>query len=548
MAKVTVGDYLITRLIEVGVRHVFGIPGDYVLGLYEQMERSELELINCADEQGAGFAADAYARISGIGAVCVTYGVGGLKVVNTTAQAFAERSPVIVISGGPGVAERKRDALLHHKFRSFESQRDILAEVTCATAIVDDVERAQDDIDRVIDACRQHSQPVYLEIPRDLVNASFTPRPREAPPQRHEAAEIAEALAETTALVAAARRPVILAGEELARFRLGRQLVALVERSRIPVATTTLSKSVIDETHPRYLGVYEGALGHETTRRYVEGSDCLLILGANLSDVTLGINTARLDPAVTIRANAAGTWVHRHLYPDVSLSELMDGLVEQVPVCEDVAIENPPPPVPWVPRPETPVTIDRLFGCLNAFVDESTTVVADVGDALFAAIDLVVEAWEFVAPAYYLSLGFAVPGGIGVQLANPHTRPLVIVGDGAFQMTGMELTTVVRYGLDPIVILLDNAGYGTERPMLDGPFNDIVPWHYERLPEILGAGQGYDVRTETDLDAALIAARRERGTFSLLRVHLDTGDMSPALRRLTALLADRVRGTGDAPG
>jgi TPP-dependent 2-oxoacid decarboxylase len=226
----------------------------------------------------------------------------------------------------------------------------------------------------------------------------------------------------------------------------------------------------------------------------------------------------------------------------------MDGLVGQVPVCEDIAIENPPAPVPWAPRPETAVTIERLFGCLNAFVDETTTVVADVGDALFAAIDLVVEAWEFVAPAYYLSLGFAVPGSIGVQLANPHTRPLVIVGDGAFQMTGMELTTAVRYGLDPIVILLDNAGYGTERPMLDGPFNDIVPWRYERLPEILGAGQGYDVRTETDLDAALHAARRQRGAFSLLRVHLDAGDMSPALRRLTALMAERVRGTGDASG
>ena len=150
------------------------------------------------------------------------------------------------------------------------------------------------------------------------------------------------------------------------------------------------------------------------------------------------------------------------------------------------------------------------------------------------SIDLVVEAWDFIAPAYYLSLGFAVPGSIGVQLARPGTRPLVIVGDGAFQMTGMELTSAVRYGLDPIVIVLDNAGYGTERPMLDGPFNDVVPWHYERLPELLGAGRGYDVRTEDDLDAALGAARSERGEFALLRVHLEPDDMSidPQLGRI----------------
>jgi indolepyruvate decarboxylase len=527
---------------------VFGIPGDYVLGFYEQLDRSPLELVNCVDEQGAGFAADAYARVNGVGAVCVTYGVGGLKVVNTTAQAFAERSPVIVISGGPGLAERTRDAQLHHKIRSFESQLVVMREVTCAAAIIDDAERAQAVIDATLDAGRRHSQPVYLELPRDLVDVPIVLHSREEPAPQGDDAELAEALAETVALLATAERPLVLAGEELARFRLSEQLEALLERSGLPVATTTLSKSVVDETHPRYVGVYEGALGHETTRRYVEGSDCLVILGANLSDVTLGIDTAQLEPEVTVRANAAQVWVHRHLYPDVSLAAFVSGLAAVIPARAPVAVANPPRPERWLARPEAPVTIERLFRCLNAFVDESTTVVADVGDALFAAIDLVVEAWEFVAPAYYLSLGFAVPGGIGVQLANPRTRPLVIVGDGAFQMTGVELSTAVRYGLDPIVVVLDNAGYGTERPMLDGPFNDILPWRYERLPELLGAGHGFDVRTEGDLEAALAAARAERGAFSLLRVHLDPNDMSPALRRLTALLAERVRARTAAAG
>ena len=537
----TVGAYLIERMSALGVRHVFGIPGDYVLGFYDQLERSALDLVNCADEQGAGFAADAYARINGIGSVCVTYGVGGLKLVNTSAQAFAEKSPVIVISGGPGVREREREALLHHKVRSFESQLVVFQEVTCASAILDDPERAQAEIDRVLAACKRNSQPVYLELPRDVVDRTFAVRPREEPAPRGDAAELHEALTETTELVAAAERPVIIAGEELARFGLSRHLEALLDRSGIPVATTTLSKSVLDETHPLYLGVYEGALGHETTRRYVEHSDCLIILGANLSDVTLGINTARLDPEVTIRSGAAETWVHRHLYPDVSLVEFVAALPAALPVRAAYVVENPPRPQPWVPGPDSPVSIDRLFLCLNAFVDEGITVVADVGDALFASIDLVVEAWDFIAPAYYLSLGFAVPGGIGVQLANPRTRPLIVVGDGAFQMTGTELTTAVKYGLDPIVVVLDNAGFGTERPILDGPFNEVVPWHYERLPELLGAGRGYDVRTEDELDAALISARDVRGEYSLLRVHLEPDDMSPALRRLTALLAENVK-------
>jgi TPP-dependent 2-oxoacid decarboxylase len=541
METVTIGQYLIDRLSELGARHVFGIPGDYVLGFYDLLEKSDLAVINCADEQGAGFAADAYARVNGVGAVCVTYGVGGLKIVNTTAQAFAEKSPVVVISGGPGVAERVKDPLLHHKIRSFDSQLVVFREVTCAAAIINDAHHAQREIDRVLAACLRYSQPVYLELPRDLVGARIELRPRHDAFAISDPEALEEVLAEAAALVAAAKDPVIIAGEEITRFRMGSWLSALLEKTGVPVATTTLSKSVVDETHPLFLGVYEGAIGHEVTRGTVEGSDCLLILGANLSDATLGINTARLDQRVTISSNSTETRVRRHTYPDVLFMDFVEGLVQVLPAAPHRKVVNPAPAIPWVVDPEAPVTIKRLFQRLNAFLGPETTVIADVGDSLFAGIDLVVKTSDFISPAYYLSLGFAVPGAVGVQLADPRSRPLVIVGDGAFQMTGMELTTVVRYGLDPIVILLDNKGYGTERPMLDGPFNDVVNWHYARLPEVLGGGHGYEIHTESELDAALAAAEADRTGFSLLHVHLDKRDLSPALQRLTALLAARVR-------
>jgi indolepyruvate decarboxylase len=276
----TVAGYLIDRLAALGVRHVFGVPGDYVLGFYDRLEKSQLTLINTADEQGAGYAADGYGRMNGIGALCVTYGVGGLKVVNTTAQAFAEKSPVIVISGGPGMAERVREPLLHHKIRSFESQLLIFREVTCAAAIVTDAESAQRTIDRTLAAAVLHRRPVYLELPRDQVDCRIEDVPIRDEPETTDEAALAEALSETAALLAAAHQPVVLAGEELARFGVYHDLPALIDRTGIPVAVTTLSKGVIDETHPLFLGVYEGALGNESTRRYVEESDCLLILGA----------------------------------------------------------------------------------------------------------------------------------------------------------------------------------------------------------------------------------------------------------------------------
>jgi indolepyruvate decarboxylase len=187
------------------------------------------------------------------------------------------------------------------------------------------------------------------------------------------------------------------------------------------------------------------------------------------------------------------------------------------------------------------LSVKRLFERLNGFLSASTVVVADVGDALFGAADLFIrQRTEFISPAYYTSMGFAVPASVGVQLANPKLRPLVLVGDGAFQMTGMELATVARNGLNPVVVVLNNRGYGTERQMQNGPYNDVWPWNYSRLPELLGAGRGFIIRTEAELDAALAQAKCWTESFCLLDVHLAPLDRSPALDRLTARLARRL--------
>src|SRR5216684_193452 len=176
-----IGDYLIQRLYDLGVRHVFGIPGDYVLGFYDLLHRSPLRIINTCDEQGAGFAADAYARMRGLGAVCITYCVGGLKVANTTAEAFAEKSPVVVISGAPGVKEREKNPLLHHKVREFDTQKKVFDQLTIASAVLSDPPTAFQEIDRVLHAALRYKRPVYLELPRDQVLVPGIPhhRPRD---------------------------------------------------------------------------------------------------------------------------------------------------------------------------------------------------------------------------------------------------------------------------------------------------------------------------------------------------------------------------------
>jgi TPP-dependent 2-oxoacid decarboxylase len=539
---VRVGDYLIERLAAHGVGHVFGVPGDFALALMGRMTApgSPLTLVNTCDEQGAGFAADAYARVRGLGAVCVTFGVGGLKVANTTGQAFAEESPVVVISGAPGVGERARHPLLHHKIRRFDDQVRVFERLTAAQAVLDDPETATREIDRVLEAALRLKRPVYLELPRDLVDAEAEVHPRSPrPPAASDPGALAAALAEATDRLRAARRPVLVLGVEAQRFGLVDEVLRLVEATGMPVAETLLGKSAIDNDHPRYIGLYAGKMGRERTWRYVEGSDCLLLLGTALTDLEMGGFTAELDPARCIHATRGRLAIGYHVFERVEMGDFVRGLAAAgLPRC-------PEPDAPWTPEraalppldPATPITVDRLFARLAHCLTEGMVVIADPGDALFGAAELPIRRGTgFLSPAYYASLGFAVPAGLGVGLAEPGLRPLVLVGDGAFQMTGQELSTAVRFGVAPVVVVLNNDGYGTERFIADGTFNDVLRWNYAKLPELLGAGRGFRVETDGDLAAALAAAFADPSTYAILDIRLGRFDVSAALRRLTERL------------
>ena len=383
-ASFSIGEYLIQRLYAHGVRHVFGIPGDYVLGFYDLLSRSKLRLINTCDEQGAGFAADAYARVRGLGAVCVTYCVGGLKVTNTTAEAFAEKSPVVIISGAPGMKEREKNPLLHHKVREFDTQKKVFEQLTIASAVLSDPQTAFQEIDRVLHAALRFKRPVYIELPRDLVAVPGIPHHKT--PEIHERSDsrsLREALTEAEHMIDEARQPVILADVEVHRFGLQDQLLQLAHKTNIPVAATVLGKSVIGEHHPFYLGVYEGAMGREDVRHYVESSDCVILLCAFMTDINLGIYTAHLDPARSISATSEKLSIRYHTYEDVRFKDFVGGLLRLR--LRRRKLGKIPRPVQITPRSalatpfsRKPLTVRRLFERLNAFLSDSTVVVADV--------------------------------------------------------------------------------------------------------------------------------------------------------------------------
>ena len=542
--NLTVGEYLIDRLRATGLGHVFGIPGDYVLTLYKMIVDSPIEVVGMTREDSAGFAADAYARVHGLGCVCVTYCVGGLSLCNSIAGAYAEKSPVIVLSGSPGLSERARNPLLHHKVKDFDTQFEVFGKITAAAAVVDDPLTAFSTIDRVIEAATRFKRPVYLEIPRDMVNVKpGTPHRPSAGPPPSDPDALREAVDEASAMLAAAKRPVILADVEIHRFGLQDELIALAESTGMPVATTILGKSVIPESHPLFAGVYEGAMGRQEVTECVESADCLLMLGCFLTDINLGIFTAKLEPSRCINVTSEDLRIRHHHYSDVRLDDFIRALSERklTPPRQTLPKRVDPLATPWVARADAPVTSSRLFARINRMLDEKTVVIADIGDSLFGAADLSMSRrTEFVSPAYYTSMGFAVPASVGVGMANRSLRAIVIVGDGAFQMTGMELSTVARQGLNPIVVVLNNHGYTTERFLLDGPFNDIHEWKFHKIPEVLGSGLGLEVRTEGELDDALNRALAHTEGFSLLNVHLDPWDRSPALERLAQKLSKMV--------
>ena len=539
----TIGRYLIERLGDLGVKHIFGVPGDYILNLYKMLDDSPITVIGMTREDSAGFAADAYARVRGLGCVAVTYCVGGLSACNSIAGAYAEKSPVVVLTGSPGISERERNPLLHHKVKDFDTQYEVYKQFTAAATVLDDPLTAFSEIDRVLAAARRYKRPVYIEVPRDMVDArQVHPHAVAAglPPSDPDA--LREALDEAEAMLRSANRPMILADVEIHRFHLQDEMLGMAEEAGLPIATTLLGKSVISEAHPLFAGVYEGAMGRDAVTQYVEASDCLLMLGCFMTDINLGIFTAELDPSRCIDATSEDLRIRHHHYREVRLDDFLRGLR-----ARGLKLQPPPPPsnpLPsggWSAQAGVAMTSARLFEKLNTLIDEHMMVIADIGDSLFGSADLrISQRTEFLSPAYYTSMGFAVPASVGAGIASPELRPLVIVGDGAFQMTGMELATVVRNGLAPIVVVMNNKGFTTERYILDGPFNDVLNWSYHRIPEVLGAGLGLEVRTEDELEAALGRALANTESFTLLNVHLDPMDRSPALARLAERLAGRL--------
>lgn len=541
--RMALGDFLVAYLQRLGVTHLFGIPGDLVMRLFLRFGRRRgLRIVTLSHEPGVGFAADGYARATGrIGVVCVTYGAGGLNMVNPVAGSFAERVPLLVISGGPGEEERKLGTLIHHQAKEIESQLRIYREITCAARIVDRPERAAEDIDAIARAVWAERRPGYLEIHRDMVEQPIAVPARllewrgRLPERRSDARKVREAAREVAARLNAARAPVVIAGIECHRYHATRELLALVERTGAPCATTVLAKGAIPIDHPQHMGVYMGAISPRPIRERVARADVVLSLGTLLTDMNLMGRGPTFGPEVGISAVDDRVDVSFHSYNQVTLRDFLAALRRQRLVHRRERVTYADNLAPQQRGAARAVRVSDVLWEVNRFLRgrRDLLVVAESGDALFGGLDVRVGGpAPYLAQGYYASMGFGVPGALGAQIGTGR-RPLVLCGDGAFQMTGPELAQAPRHGCNPIVLVLNNAGWGIFRPVADRKdLLDLPPWPYAELARAWG-GSGTRVETVAALRTALEAAGRGR-QFALIEVILDPDDHSPVARKYIA--------------
>ncbi len=525
---------LLHALKDHGARQIFGIPGDFALPYFRIIEESRiLPLYTLSHEPGVGFAADAAARAHmGLGVAAVTYGAGALNMVNAVAAAYAEKSPLVVLSGGPGKGESRSGLLLHHQAKTLDSQFRMFREITCDQVRLDDAARAPADIARVLANCRHRSEPVYIEIPRDMVNLPCAPVVRKAPPPV-DAEALAACVAEILARLAQAKSPVLMAGVEVRRYGLEDKVALLSRRLGLPVVTSFMGRGLLAEHDAPLLGTYMGVAGLPDVTQRVEGSDGLFLMGEIICDTNFAVSETRIDMRKTIQALDGRVTMGYQLYPDLPLAALVDALLEKVGAGE-TAFEVQRPVYPHGMAADAisiaPTDIAAAVNDLMA-AHGKMPIASDMGDCLFTAMEI--EHTALVAPGYYATMGYGVPAGLGLQAATGQ-RPLILVGDGAFQMTGWELGNCRRYGWDPIVLLFNNASWEMLRTFQpESGFNDLGHWGFAEMAAGMG-GDGVRVGTRAELKAALDKALATRGRFQLIEVTIPRGVLSSTLQRFVA--------------
>lgn len=606
----TVANYIVDRLAALGARHVFNVPGNYSAQFLISAQASgKLVCVGTTNEMEAGYAADAQARLNGIGVACVTYGVGSFSALNAIAGAYVERCPVVLINGMANADKAqqlvRQGVLFAHAIDPLRTDESVFRHVTADVAVIISPDDAPAQIDRVLRACITEKRPVYLEVqdgvwalPCDRPEAADEPlRPLPLAPQAEQdvTQSVRAAVASVLERISMAAHPVLWGGEELQRFGVAHRFERLVHSLKLPYSTTLLGKALVSERNDYFVGVYDSKFAPADTREVIEGTDCLVALGTIPTDFYGYIVAKEYDRMILAAGNSVR--IGRAIFPNVPLDRFMTALCAQVEKSGAVrslgsetastSSHTPPPgfeaarrvdkherlkqsssatrvhdgtaPHAPVAGPPSPVmTWESFFNRMHEFIDETMYVLADTSLSLFPATELLIaKPGRFIAQAGWLSIGYTVGAAVGVALqAGQGERVVVFAGDGGFQMIASAFSTLVQHRRPDIVFVFDNQLYGIEQFLVDARFyqnaeqdslffNRLPHWDYAKLAEAFG-GKGYTVATMAELDAALDATQVLTDIPTLIAVKIDPRSLPPELEQ--AVQPAKARLTISRPG
>lgn len=547
MEKTTVVNYLIKRLVDLGITDIFGVPGDYNFHIVDAVEENvNTKWIGCCNELNAGYAADGYARIRGMGAVVTTFGVGELSAVNAIAGSFSESLPVIMIVGSPNTSLRKNHAIIHHTLGNgdFDFSQKIYKNITAATALLSPG-NAVSEIERVLSVAVNEKKPVYISVPVDVCDQTIIEEPKPFSPKISDQNVLYLAVDKITDLLNKSVKPVIIAEAGVLRNQIKTEVEQLIKKSGYPAATMFMGKGAVDETLPNYIGLYDGELINPAVRDIVESSDCLLVIGALMTEYNTGLFTAKLDPAKVITIDNNSVIVGDSGYDNVLMKDMVTKLSEKlkfrkelIPHAE-IAMSIPSE------RPDSILNAEYMYPRIQEFLQPGDIVIAESCTLFlgFAQIRMPRNTW-LCSQALWGSIGWSTPAAFGAAVAERNRRVILLTGEGSHQLTVQEIGSIFRHGLKPVIIVLNNKGYTIERLLSANPedaYNDIANWNYSKLPEVFG-GDAFvaQARTNGEFDKALRQATQEQSNrLCYIEAFTDKMDAPPLAKAMHKIAMER---------
>ena len=540
--EMSLAEFITLRLKQFSCYHVFGVPGTSCSGFVDTLEADEdVNFILTVNELEAGYMADGYGRQGSIGAVCVSYGVGTLSLANAAASALTERVPYIIINGGPTEKDYRLQeeigVLFAHSTGHGKTDLNVFKNLTLDAEAITDIDSATAIVDRLFNTAMEKSGPVYLEVPQDFWNlpitgfpAAFSRLEPEPSPYLYEIAD------KTQSRLQQAQEPIVLLGSELLRMDMIDQAMAFIEKQQLPFFTTMLSKSLVSEDHPLFRGVYDSDLAPSDITLAVESADLIISFGC-----IFGIDHRFLVKSQYLNMAELGYGLARvsdEKYSDVFLPHILAELNQLDQVRENVIFSNVLLPTSYSDRRKNWVekynkklganwhkrqelSHDAIFRIVDKFfseADEPFFFGLDTCLASFPGADVPLRQENtFLANPVWLSIGQGTPATAGAYFATKK-RPLIVTGDGGFQMVSQTFSTLVRYNIPAIIIIIDNGSYAIEQFLIDGdyfldegktalPYTRLNPWKYENMPSVYNGGYGFRADSKRELKSILRSVR-----------------------------------------